>query len=173
LQRLEIVFSVSATTRPQRPGEIPGVHFDFIDEDEFVRLIEEGLLLEWASYNGNYYGTPRQPIEEANASGRDVLLEIEIQGARQVRAHRPDALMFFIVPPSVDVLESRLRARGDTSEIDIINRLRIAATEISEAPGLFDHIVVNDDLERAVAEIENLVIGGGSSSLGAPPLEEE
>ena len=135
-----------------------GSHFHFLTRLEFEELISEGTLLEWAIYNGNYYGTPALPIEQANENGRDVLLEIEIQGARQVRLHRPDALMFFVVPPSMEVLEARLRARGDTSESDIIGRLAIAEVELDEAPDLFDYLVTNDVVGRASAEISNLMI---------------
>lgn len=120
-------------------------------------MIDAGDLLEWAEYNGDYYGTPASPVREANSDGFDVLLEIEIQGARQIRHHRPDAVMFFIVPPSMEELRARLEARGDTDRGTIEERLRIAASEMAEAPDLFDHMVVNDTLERAVDEIEGLI----------------
>ena len=158
LERLDLEFSVSATTRQPRPGEVDGKHFHFVLPDEFERLICDGALLEWASYNGNYYGTPVEPITVANDAGQDVLLEIEIQGARQIRAHRPDSLMFFVAPPSMAVLERRLRGRGDTSDEDIAGRLDVAQNEMDEAPDLFDHLVVNDTLERAIDEIANLII---------------
>ena len=158
LERLPLEFSVSATSRQPRPGERHGTHFHFVTRDEFEHLISSDSLLEWAVYNGNYYGTPAEPIGKANEVGRDVLLEIEIQGARQVRAHRPDALMFFIVPPSLEVLGDRLRSRGDTSEADIIGRLEIASTELEEAPDLFDHLITNDEVNRATSEIANLII---------------
>jgi guanylate kinase len=120
-------------------------------------MIENDELLEWAVYNNRYYGTPEAPIEETLADQRDILLEIEIQGARQVRERRPDAVMFFIAPPSLEELEKRLRRRGDTSEEDIEDRLEIAQSEIAEAPELFDHIIVNDNLEQAISELEGLV----------------
>jgi guanylate kinase len=165
LERLDIAFSVSATTRLPRPGERHGDHYDFVSLKDFEAMIEAGELLEWAQYNNRYYGTPKAGVDAALADGKDILLEIEIQGARQVRANRPDALMFFVSPPSLEELERRLRRRGDTSSTDIDDRLEIAETEIEEAPGLFDHIVVNDHLERAVAEIEALITGEASGNL--------
>lgn len=169
LDRLEIAFSVSATTRLPRPGERHGDHYDFVSLKDFETMIEGGELLEWATYNNRYYGTPKAGVDAALVEGRDILLEIEIQGARQVRANRPDALMFFISPPSLDELERRLRQRGDTSAADIEDRLEIAKTEMEEAAGLFDHIIVNDHLERAVEEIEGLIRAGASGNLSTSP----
>jgi guanylate kinase len=120
-------------------------------------MIENDELLEWAVYNNRYYGTPTGPIEETLDDQRDILLEIEIQGARQVRERRPDAVMYFIAPPSLDELERRLRRRGDTSEEDIEDRLEIAESEMAEAPELFDHIIVNDNLDQAISELEGLI----------------
>lgn len=157
LDELDLEFSVSATTREPRPGEADGVHYHFVSESDFEALIEEDLLLEWAVYNGNYYGTLAEPVRVANQEGRDVLLEIEIQGARQVRAHRPDALMFFVAAPSLEALKERLSGRGDTSVSDIDERLGIAESEMAEAPELFDHIVLNDVLEGATEQIANLI----------------
>jgi guanylate kinase len=158
LEETDIEFSVSATTRAPRPGEIDGTDYFFMSEPEFKKLIAEDGLLEWATYNGNYYGTPVVPIDVALSTGRDMLLDIELLGAQQVREHRPDAVLIFVAPPSIADLESRLRGRGDTTEEDIQGRLRIAHGQLEEAPGLFDHIVVNDDVERATEEIKNLVI---------------
>lgn len=158
--RVDLEFSVSATTRSPRPGETHGAHYLFVTRDDFEAMIEADALLEWAIYNGNFYGTPSAPIEVANAEGRDVLLDIEMQGARQVKVHRPDALMIFIVAPSLGEMERRLRLRGDTSDDDIADRLMIAQTQLEEAPSLFDHVVVNGDLDDAVAEVVKLVTGG-------------
>jgi len=133
------------------------VHYRFVDIRQFEAMIRAGELLEWAEYNDNYYGTPSEPVDQALDAGHDVLLEIEIQGARQIRASRPQALMFFIVPPTMKELETRLVKRGDTSGPDIAERLRIAESEIAEAPELFDHIVVNSDLDEAVDEILSLI----------------
>lgn len=150
---------MSATTRAPRPDEVHGVDYFFLDRPEFERLREEGGLLEWAEYNGNLYGTPTTPVEAAIAAGDIVLLDIELIGARQVRELRPDALMIFIAPPSVKELEARLRHRGDTSDEEIRGRLEIAESQLAEAEELFDHIVVNRDLEVATNEVANLVIG--------------
>ncbi len=155
--RLDVDFSVSVTTRLPRPGEVHGEHYDFISRRDFEEMIENNELLEWAEYNNRFYGTPTAPIEEALAAGRDVLLEIDIQGAHQIRDQRPDAVMFFITPPSIGELEKRLRRRGDTSEEDIEDRLVIAESEMAEAPDLFDHIVVNDNLELAIEDVLKLV----------------
>ena len=157
LDRLDVEFSVSATTRLPRPGERHGDHYDFVSRRDFETMIEKGELLEWAQYNNRFYGTPAAPIEAAIADGRDILLEIEIQGARQIREHRPDALMFFVAPPSMDELENRLRRRGDTSEEDIEDRLEIARSEMEESPSLFDHVVVNENLDQAVEEMVGLI----------------
>lgn len=151
-------FSVSATTREARPGEVDGVDYHFVSRDEFENLIGAGDLLEWAVYNNNYYGTPAKPIADAIDSGENILLDIEIQGARQIRENRPDALMIFIEPPTPEELERRLRARGDTSEEDIADRLGIVASQMAEADVLFDHRVVNDDLKTAINEVANLII---------------
>lgn len=157
IERLGIEFSVSATTRLPRPGERHGVHYNFISRREFEAMIENDELLEWAVYNNRYYGTPAAPIEEVLEDKRDILLEIEIQGARQVRERKPEAVMYFIAPPSLEELEKRLRRRGDTSEEDIEDRLEIAEAEMAEAPELFDHIIVNDNLEQAIDELERLI----------------
>lgn len=129
----------------------------FLSEEAFRRAIEDDGLLEWAIYNGNYYGTPAAAIDAAMEAGRDVLLDIELLGARQVRKHRPDALMVFIAPPSLAELERRLRGRGDTTADEISGRLSIARSQMEEAAELFDYVVVNDDLQRATDEVANLI----------------
>lgn len=151
-------FSVSATTRDPRPDETDGVDYTFLTTEEFESLILSGELLEWAIYNNNYYGTPSEPVDDALYEGRNILLDIEIQGARQIRKARPDALMIFIEPPSMEELERRLRERGDTSESDIRDRLGIVSSQMNEAVELFDHRVVNDDLDQAISEVANLII---------------
>lgn len=152
-RRVPLHFSVSATTRPPRPGEVNGFHYRFVDRSEFEKLMESGELLEWAVFNSNYYGTPRDAVTAALEEGRDVLLEIEVQGARQIRQAVPAALMVFVAPPSMEDLRRRLQVRADTSPDDIAAKLRIAEEELAAAPALFDHVVVNDDVERAVDEI--------------------
>lgn len=164
-QRRPLYFSVSATTRDPRLGETHGVHYWFVSPDEFAVLLASGELLEWAVYNGRQYGTLRKPLIDHLTAGEDVLLEIEVQGARQVRATHPDAVMFFIVPPGLAELEQRLRRRGDTSEGDILRRLEIARSEMGEAQSLFDYVVVNDVLDRAIDEVARLIdrsLDGGS-----------
>lgn len=159
-RRIPVHFSVSVTTRPRRPGEVEGFHYRFATRQEFEDLIDRGDLLEWAVFNGNFYGTPRDAVVAALDDGRDVLLEIEVQGARQIRAVMPDATMIFVAPPSLQDLRRRLEARADTSSPDISAKLRIAEEELAAAPQLFDHIVVNDDVERAVDEVVGILDQG-------------
>ncbi len=156
-------FSVSATTRRARPNEREGVNYYFIDRDEFEQWIAAGDFLEWAEYNGNLYGTPRRAVLEALAAGNDVLLEIELRGAQQIRDAYPDAVMIFIVPPDLRTLERRLRGRGDTADAEVERRMEIARHEIKEAPDVFDYIVVNDELDQAIAEVGGIL----DSSQGA------
>lgn len=152
----EILLSVSATTRVPRPGEVNGEHYFFVDDAEFDRLIASGELLEWATvHNAHRYGTPKAPIEKALAEGRTVLLEIDLQGARQVRAAAPDAALVFLLPPSWDELVHRLVGRGTEGEEERARRLRTAKTELA-SQGEFDYLVVNDDVARAAAEVAAL-----------------
>jgi guanylate kinase len=159
-----IEFSVSQTTRPRREGELDGTDYHFVNREEFERLIGEGAFLEWAIYNGNHYGTSWASIEAPLARGHDVLLEIEIQGAAQVRERRTDARSIFLLPPSMKVLEERLRARGTDSGEQIARRLSLARSEVEET-SKFDYAVVNEDLERCVAEVLE-VIGGEREGRG-------
>jgi guanylate kinase len=158
-ERVDLHFSVSATTRPPRPGECDGVQYHFIDEAEFRRRIEAGDFLEWAEYNEHLYGTPRHAVLERMEAGDDIVVEIEVQGARQVRAAYPAAILVFVAPPAVDVLEERLRGRGDTDPATIAQRLDIAAEELAAAEGLFDHVVVNDDLDTAISQVAGILTG--------------
>jgi len=153
----EILLSVSATTRPPRPGEVDGEHYFFVDDAEFDRLIADGELLEYATvHNTHRYGTPRGPIEAALESGRTVLLEIDLQGARQVRAAEPSATLVFLLPPSWDELVQRLVGRGTESEEERTRRLRTAKGELA-AQNEFDFRVVNDDVASAAREVVELV----------------
>jgi guanylate kinase len=156
-QRRHFYFSVSATTRDPRPAEEHGVHYWFVAPEEFGKLIEARELLEWAEYNDRRYGTLRTPVLENLEQGTDVLLEIEVQGARQIRESYPGAIMFFVVPPSIEDLEARLRLRADTPDDEIARRLLIARGEIADAKGVFDFVVVNADLERCIAEVDQLM----------------
>jgi len=161
-----IVFSVSHTTRPRRPGEVDGVDYHFVDEQEFRRLIRDGAFLEWAEYNGNHYGTSLASLEPPLAAGRDVLLEIEVQGARQVRARRPDARFIFLMPPSFDALRRRLAKRGTDAAEEVERRLRVARQELSAVRD-FDYAVVNDDLETCVADVLAILAGERSGECAA------
>ena len=152
VDELPVRFSVSATTRSPRPGEVPGVDYHFVSPSVFDVMVESGEFLEWAEYNGHRYGTPRRPVLEALEQGTDILLEIEVQGARQVKAAYPEAVAIFIAPPSMESLEQRLRGRGDTSEEAVERRLAIARAELGAADE-FDQVVVNDDLDAAVAQM--------------------
>lgn len=154
-RRPDLEVSVSATTRPPRPGEVDGVHYHFLDDADFRARAAAGEFLEWAEFNGRCYGTLRAPVDAACAQGRLVLLEIEVQGAHQVRQRDPRAVLVFVAPPSRDELAARLRARGEEPAA-IDRRLAIADWELSQADG-FDHLVVNDDLDKCVAELERIL----------------
>ncbi len=152
----EILLSVSATTRPPRPGEVDGEHYFFVDDAEFDKLIVGGDLLEHATVHNKYrYGTPRKPIEKALDTGRTVLLEIDLQGARQVRAAEPTATLVFLLPPSWDELVHRLVGRGTEDSEERARRLKTARVELA-AQGEFDYRVVNDDVARAAEEVSKL-----------------
>jgi guanylate kinase len=153
----EVWVSVSVTTRRRRPGEVDGVHYHFLDDAGFDRLVAEDGLLEWAEYAGNRYGTPATPVRERLAAGAPALLEIELQGARQVRARVPDAQLVFLAPPSFDVLAARLAGRGSEPPEVIERRLAIARAELG-AVGEFDAVVVNDDVARAADELVGLLV---------------
>jgi len=137
--------SVSVTTRAARPGERDGIDYWFVDDEQFDALVGAGDLLEWAAYAGHRYGTPRAPVDERRAAGTPVLLEIEVQGARQVRASQPDARLVFLAPPSWDELRARLTGRGTESEASMSRRLQAAREELS-AQGEFDDVLVNADV---------------------------
>lgn len=143
---------MSKTTRPARAAERNGVHYDFISKNDFLARRDMGGFLEWAEVYGNLYGTPRVPVEAALAAGRDVICELDIQGALSVKRARPDAVLVFIEPPSLDELFMRLRGRGTEDPETMSTRLRAAYDEVKQK-GLYDHIVVNDDLEQAVAAL--------------------
>ncbi len=154
-------FSVSATTRPPRPGERHGVDYLFIDRAEFEALVAADEFLEWAEFGGNLYGTPRRPVQAWLEEGEDVLLDIEIAGARQIRRTFPTALFVFITPPGLEELRRRLEGRGDTSESEIRIRLERARRDLAAAPEVFDALVVNRDLERAVDLVDALIASDG------------
>jgi len=147
-----IEFSVSHTTRPKRPAERDGVDYHFVTAEEFERLVAKGAFLEWAEYNGNLYGTSWAAIDEPLRDGRDLLLEIEVQGARQVRERRGDARFIFLIPPTLATLRQRLEQRGSDDSAGIAKRLAIARRELEEG-ATFDYAVVNDRLETCVDEV--------------------
>lgn len=147
----ELWLSVSVTTRAARPGEVEGVHYHFRDQAEFDAMARDGALLEYAGVFGKSYGTPRGPVEAVLAAGRDVVFDIDWQGHRQMRAALPkDVVGVFILPPSAEELEWRLRGRGQDSEAVIARRMAEAQSEMSHAPE-FDHVLINEDFEAAVA----------------------
>ena len=154
-KRKDLSFSVSATTREPRPGEIDGVHYYFISREKFEEMIAQGAFLEYDTHADNYYGTPRAQAEEKRERG-PVLLDIEPKGAKQVRASVPEAELIFIMPPSMEELERRLRGRGDTSEEQIKMRMERAVWEM-EQRFWYDHVVVNDEPERCADEILNII----------------
>ncbi len=157
LERIpELELSVSATTRAARPGEQDGVHYHFLDEEEFEQRIAAGAFVEHAGYSGRRYGTLREELDRRTAAGHPVVLEIELQGARQVRSVMPEAVQIFIMPPSPESLRTRLVGRGTDAPEQIEERLQVAEAELAAA-GEFGHRVVNDDLDRAIEELEGIV----------------
>jgi guanylate kinase len=163
-----VVLSVSVTTRKPRPGEVDGVDYRFVSEEEFDRLVAADDLLEWAVIFGHHRsGTPSGPVEAARSEGRHVLLEIDVQGARQVRERAPDAILIFLAPPSLEELERRLRGRGTEVEAQLEARLATAREELAEASG-FDHVVVNDEVNKAAEEIARILQGHAGTAPRTP-----
>jgi len=158
-------FSVSATTRSPRPGEADGVDYRFVDHEAFSDLVRSGGMLEWAEYGGYRYGTPRAPVIELLDQGTHVVLDIENDGAHQVKRAYPSAVLVFLMPPSRQELERRLRNRGDTSKYDIAARLAVAEEQILDAQEHYDRLVVNDDLETAIYQVLSI--------LQAPAVSDE
>lgn len=153
----EVQVSISVTTRPPRPGEVDGVHYYFVDDQRFDELLAGDGLLEWALVHGQHrYGTPRQPVLDALTAGHTIILEIDLQGARQVRQTMPDAVQIFIAPPNWDELVRRLRCRGTESEQQMARRLETAQLELAAAAE-FDHVVANVTVSETVQELVNLL----------------
>lgn len=149
-------YSISMTTRQMRPGEVDGVDYFFRSKEEFEELIAKGEMLEYAEYVGNYYGTPLSYVEETLAKGKDVFLEIEVQGAKQVKEKVPDGVFIFLTPPDLEELRSRIVGRG-TDSIEVIDeRMRVAKEEI-EMMALYDYAVVNDEVPKAVKRIKEII----------------
>ncbi len=167
-----VYFSVSNTTRSPRPGEIDGVHYHFITREAFEEKIRMGGMLEYASYCGNYYGTPRDKVEEQTEKGVNVMLDIETQGAGNVRAVCPEAVLCFVVPPSMEVLRSRLTGRGTEDEETVNKRLAQALTEIGRID-MYDYVVINDDLSAAVSDFADIVATAQLAASGKEFTPEE
>lgn len=150
------VFSVSATTRPPRGGEQKGKAYDFVDEATFRRMIDAGEFVEWATVHGHLYGTPRRNLQAAADRGEYPVLDIDVQGAGQIRAMVPDAVLVFVFPPSAAALMERLRGRATEASPEVVRRMKAAHGELERAVD-FDYLVVNDDLDKAVAEVRRIV----------------
>ena len=159
-----LCFSVSHTTRRRREGEVNGRDYHFVSPQDFQDLVEAGAFLEWATYNGNHYGTSWKELEARLGEGLDVLLEIEVQGARQVRERRRDARLVFLMPPSSAALRERLTGRGTDSPVEIDRRLQVARDELAAAPD-FDYAVVNDDLDDCVSVLEKILAAERSQQM--------
>ncbi len=171
-RRGDVVFSVSATTRPPRPGERDGVDYHFVDHAEFRRMMDAGELIEWAEVHGNLYGTPLRNVADAVARREYLLLDIDVQGARQIRRKLPEAVFVFVLPPSGRTLAERLAGRG-SEEVEVrLRRLANARDEIREAAH-FDFAVINDDLGRAVDEVEGILLAETRRVSRMPELQEE
>jgi guanylate kinase len=153
----DLVYSVSATTREPRQGEVNGVNYFFKTRDQFLEMIEKDELLEWAEYVGNYYGTPRHFVEEILSSGKDIILEIEVQGALQVKEKFPEGVFTFLLPPSLDELQNRIETRGTESEESIRNRMSVARAEMRMLE-YYDYAIVNDEVETACRRIQSILI---------------
>jgi guanylate kinase len=152
----DLTLSVSFTTRPPRPDEVPDQHYSFIAQDEFKRMINDGDFIEWAEVHGNFYGTSRKRIESIVNGGKDALLNIDIQGARRIRQHYPESILVFVLPPSMEVLQKRLVDRMSDSPEVIENRLKKAREEISEYKH-YDYVIVNDLLEEAFSAFSAII----------------
>jgi guanylate kinase len=150
--------SISATTRPLRPGERNGVDYRFVSVPEFLGMRDRGEFLESAQVYGNYYGTPRGPVEAALRTGRDVLLELDIQGGASVKRAKPEAVLVFIEPPSFDDLKDRIRGRGTEDPDALFKRLEAAYEEV-RSKGTYDHIIINDEVDRAADELARIIKG--------------
>lgn len=169
--RGDVVFSISATTRAPRDGERDGVDYHFVSDDAFRRMTDAGELMEWAEVHGSCYGTPLRNVDDARSRGQFLVLDIDVQGARQVRERVPDAVLVFVLPPSGQALVQRLVGRGSEDDARVQRRLRNALDEIRGA-GEFDHVIVNDDLDRAVADVNAVLEGRVDAIRPHPPLDD-
>lgn len=152
-----IFYSISATTREPREGEVHGKNYFFITKDEFQKQIDEDLMLEYAQYCGNFYGTPARAVDDMLSIGKDVILEIEVQGALQIKKKRPDAVLIFIIPPEFNDIEARLRGRKTETDDVVQNRIETAKEEIKYAEN-YDYIIINDIIAKAQRNIESIIV---------------
>ena len=164
----QVWLSVSATTRPPRPGERHGENYFFLDRQSFMDQVAQGDFLEWAEFAGHAYGTPAGPIQSRLHAGQTVVLEIEVEGARQVRRRLPTAVQVFLRPPSLAALEERIRARGSDSEASIAKRIARAREELARAEA-FDHVILNGDLHQAIADVDAIL----QTMVGTAPSREQ
>ncbi|MFS0751902.1 MULTISPECIES: guanylate kinase [Oceanobacillus] len=155
-EETDLQYSISMTTRDRRPGEVDGVDYFYKTKEEFEQLIKDGQLLEYAQYVNNYYGTPRNYVEETLEKGQDVFLEIEVQGALQVKENFPEGVFIFLFPPSLDELKNRIVSRGTESQELVLNRLKEARNEI-EMMDAYDYVVVNDEVQHAVDKVKTII----------------
>lgn len=154
---IDITKSVSMTTRAPRDGEADGVDYIFVNKERFLSSVKKGELLEYAQYGINYYGTPKAPVDKWLCEGKTVILKIDVEGAGNIRKMYPDSVSIFIMPPSMEILESRLRNRGSEEEDDVLRRLAIAVREIKRCRDEYDYVVINDDLQDAVDDIKTII----------------
>ena len=165
----DVVFSVSATTRPARDHEVDGVDYHFLSEQDFHAMIEADEFVEWAEVHGHLYGTSRKAVENALDDGRFLILDVDVQGAMQMQQRVPDAVLVFVLPPSADALVERLRERGTEGEDTVARRIENARGELEQA-SQFDYIVVNENLEQAIDEVWSIVMAEGSRTARAIDL---
>ena len=156
----DVVFSVSATTRPARDHEVDGVDYHFLSEAEFRAMIEADELVEWAEVHGHLYGTSREALQAASEEGRFLILDVDVQGAMQMRDRVPDAVLVFVLPPSADALVERLTERGTEGEDNVTQRIENARVELEQA-SRFDYVVVNENLDQAIDEVRSIVLAEG------------
>jgi guanylate kinase len=166
------VFSTSATTRPRRDGETDGVDYHFVSREDFERRIAVGDFVEWAEVHGRLYGTPRREIEAAAGRGENLVLDIDVQGARQLRESVPEAKLIFVLPPSLGIMMGRLIGRGTESPADVARRLQSALLELQAAPD-FDYLVINDDLDECLGTIRSIVENGEGTNASLEQDAEE
>ncbi len=158
IKELDAWYSVSMTTREMREGEVEGKNYYFVTKEEFERKIKENNFIEYNVYNNNYYGTPKDKILEKIEDGTDVFLEIDVNGAKNIKKQFPNSLLIYIAPPSIEELRKRLEKRGTETEEKIQNRLKIAEEELKQT-NIYDYVVINDDLETAINEVRQIIKG--------------